>query len=88
MARFISDGHVEFSAMQQTLAALWKPGRGVYMKELEANLYLFQFYHELDVKRVLEGSPWSFNRRALVMARMQEGENLRNINLNNMKLWV
>lgn len=88
VARFISDGHVEFPAMQQTLASLWRPGRGVYMKELEPNLYLFQFYHELDVKRVLEGSPWSFNRRALVMARMKEGDNPRTISLNSMDLWV
>ncbi|KAK1378816.1 DUF4283 domain-containing protein [Heracleum sosnowskyi] len=79
VARFITDGHADFQALQQTLAALWKPGRGVYIKELETNLYLFQFYHELDVKRVLEGSPWSFNRRALVMARMKEGESPRSI---------
>lgn len=44
VARFLSEGHVDFPAMQQTMAALWKPGMGVYMKELEANLFLFQFY--------------------------------------------
>ncbi|KAL8158273.1 hypothetical protein AgCh_002828 [Apium graveolens] len=77
VARFITDGHADFQALQQTLAALWKPGRGVYIKELETNLYLFQFFHELDVKRVLDGSPWSFNRRALPMARLKEGENPR-----------
>lgn len=50
LARFLTEGYVEFQEMQQTLAALWKPGRGVYIKEVETNLYLFQFYHELDVK--------------------------------------
>lgn len=54
VGRFISEGKVDFMAMQHTMAALWKPGRGVYMKELDLNLYLFQFYHELDVKRVME----------------------------------
>lgn len=88
VARFLTEGRVDFQAMQQTLAALWKPGRGVYMKELDTNLYLFQFYHELDVKRILEGSPWSFNRRALVMARMKEGENPGDVSLNTMDLWI
>lgn len=34
VARLITDGQIDFSAMQQTLATLWKPGRGVYIKEL------------------------------------------------------
>lgn len=88
VARFLSEGYVDFSAMQQTMAALWKPGMGVYMKELEANLFLFQFYHEVDVKRVMEGCPWSFNRRALIMQRMHEGEIPRNIELKWMDLWI
>lgn len=36
------------------MAAFWRLGMGVYMKELETNLYLFQFYHKVDVKRVME----------------------------------
>lgn len=88
VARFITEGIVDFPAMQQTMAALWKPGRGVYMKELETNLYLFQFYHEVDVKRVMEGCPWSLNRKALVMSRLKEGQNPRSVDLNIMELWV
>lgn len=55
VARSLSEGQVDFSAMQQTIAALWKPGKGVYIKDLESNLFLFQFFHEVDVKRVMEG---------------------------------
>lgn len=57
VTRFISYGHVDFPAMQQTLASLWKPGMGVYIKDLEANIFLFQFYQEVDVKRVMEDCP-------------------------------
>lgn len=88
VGRFITKGQVDFPAMQQTLAALWKPGRGVYIKELEVNLFLFQFYHELDVKRVMEGCPWSFNRKAIIMNRLKEGENPRCVSLNSMDIWV
>lgn len=71
-----------------TLAALWKPGNGVYIKDLETNLFLFQFFREVDVKRVIVGRPWSFNRRALIMRRMKEGENPRSVDLNALDLWV
>lgn len=60
-ARFFYDGHVEFQTMQQMLAALWNPGMGVYIKEVETNLFIFQFYHEVDVRRVMEGCSWYFN---------------------------
>lgn len=61
--------------------------RSLY-SEVEPNLYLFQFYHELDIKRVMEGSPWSFNRKPLIISRMKEGEVRRSISLNNLDLWV
>ncbi|KAF4404558.1 hypothetical protein G4B88_005944 [Cannabis sativa] len=54
---FITAGAVDFPSMQLTLAALWKPGKGVYIKELDANRFLFQFFHEIDIKPVIEGSP-------------------------------
>lgn len=54
---------------------LWKLGKGVYIKEVDANLFLFQFYREIDIKRVIDGSSWSFNRRALIISRMKDDEN-------------
>lgn len=57
VGRFIVEGAVDFQAMQNTLASLWKPGKGVHIKEIETNLYVFQFFHEIDLKRVVEGSP-------------------------------
>lgn len=61
VGRFLSEGRVDLPAIQKTMAELWRPGMGVYMRELDVNLFLFQFYHEVDVKRVKEGCPWSFN---------------------------
>lgn len=88
MGSFITEGEVDFAAMQHTLAALWKPGKGVYMKKVDTNLYLFQFYHEIDVKRVMEGYPWSFNKKSLIMARMKEGDNPQCMELNSIDFLV
>uniref|UniRef100_A0A803P703 Uncharacterized protein n=1 Tax=Cannabis sativa TaxID=3483 RepID=A0A803P703_CANSA len=38
---------------------LWKPGKGMYVKILEQNWFLFQFYPEIDIQRVITGSPWT-----------------------------
>uniref|UniRef100_A0A803PXY9 Reverse transcriptase n=1 Tax=Cannabis sativa TaxID=3483 RepID=A0A803PXY9_CANSA len=50
--------------------------------------YLFQFYHEIDISRVLEGGPWTFNRKALIIRRLKEGEDPRMIPLNTLDLWT
>lgn len=32
--KFLTEGVLDFQAMQQTMAALWKPGKGAYIREL------------------------------------------------------
>lgn len=39
MGRFITEGVVDFPSMKQTLAALWRPGRGVHIRKIDVNLY-------------------------------------------------
>lgn len=58
------------------------------MKELDSNLHLFQFYHEVDITRVIEGSPWTFDRVPLIFTHLKEGDNPRSVILNKLDLWV
>lgn len=88
VGKFIIEGVVDFPSMQQTMAALSRPGKGVYIKDIDINLYLFQFYHTLNLKRVIDGSPWSFNQKALVIARLKEGYIPRSVQLNRLDLCV
>ncbi|XP_030483377.2 uncharacterized protein LOC115699973 [Cannabis sativa] len=88
VGKLLSDRPTDFDSLRNVLALLWRPGRGMYVKELETNRYLFQFFHEVDISRVLEGTPWTFNRNPLVVERLKEGKNPRNKPLNTMEIWV
>ncbi|KAM6543328.1 hypothetical protein CsatB_007775 [Cannabis sativa] len=88
VGRFLTNRSIDFQAMQNKIATLWQPGRGLYVKELDPNLFLFQFYHEVDIERVIEGSPWTFDRAPLIMERVSHGVNPRTIPLNKIELWV
>lgn len=70
------------------MASLWRPGKGMYVKEIEPNRYLFQFYHEIDIKRVIDGSSWTFGRFQLLFVRLREGDNPRVVEIKNLDLWV
>lgn len=88
VGKFLTDSSIDFQAMQHKMASLWRPGRGMYVKELERNRYIFQFYHELDITRVMEGSPWTFGRFQLVFERLKEGDNPREMVINKLDIWV
>ncbi|WOG81854.1 hypothetical protein DCAR_0101008 [Daucus carota subsp. sativus] len=88
VGRFLSDRSIDFEKMQHSMATLWKPGKGVYIKRLEPNLFLFQFNHEVDINRVIEGSPWTYDRMQLVFERLKEGDNPRFVEINKLDFWV
>ena len=43
---FLTDRTINFTAMRDTLIPIWRPVKGVHVKELKDNLYIFQFFHE------------------------------------------
>lgn len=43
VARLLSEGNIDFPAMHQIMAALWRPGKGVYMRELDVNFTYSNF---------------------------------------------
>uniref|UniRef100_A0A803Q4W9 CCHC-type domain-containing protein n=1 Tax=Cannabis sativa TaxID=3483 RepID=A0A803Q4W9_CANSA len=88
VGKLLSGRVSDFDAFQNMMAFLWQPGKGMYVKELNSNLFLFQFYHEIDIDRVITGSPWTFNKKQLILHRLKEGENPRSVNLHFLDLWV
>lgn len=60
----------------------------MYVKQLDTNRFLFQFYHEIDIRRVIEGSLWMFERFHLILQRLREGDNPRTVEVNEIDLWV
>ncbi|XP_060965486.1 uncharacterized protein LOC133034418 [Cannabis sativa] len=85
---FITKRAIDFDVMRHVMASLWQPGKGMYVKELEPNRFLFQFYHDLDINRVIEGSPWTFNKLQFVFTRLKNGDIPRNVAIKHLDIWV
>lgn len=86
VGKFLTDFPIDFQAMQHKMASLWRPGRRVYVKALESNRFILQFYHEVDIRRVVEGSPWTFGRFQLVFARLKPGDDPRVVLINRLDI--
>ncbi|XP_030498040.2 uncharacterized protein LOC115713699 [Cannabis sativa] len=88
VGRFLSHRVIDFDKIQNILASLWQPGMGMFVKKLEENRFLFQFYHEVDIQRVINGSPWTFDRMQLIIQRLPVGGDPNIIQLNHLDIWV
>ncbi|KAL2941280.1 hypothetical protein RDABS01_029630 [Bienertia sinuspersici] len=48
-------------ALKNTMKIAWRLGREVVVREIEHNLFIFQFFSPMDKAKILEEGPWSFN---------------------------
>lgn len=86
---FLTNRKMNFGAMQDTLSAIWRPIKGVFMEETSfPNLFIFKFFHELDVKRVLDDGPWTFNQQVLLLKRLDMNEQLKDVHLSDVFMWM
>lgn len=70
---YISDHPVEVYTMKEHLASIWRLGKGVAIEEVLEGLFIFQFYHPIDMHGVIFGGPWSFDNCMHVLNRMELG---------------
>lgn len=86
VGRFLTERFIRKTEMSLVLAANWHPGRGVYIEEIKPQLFLFQFGHEADDVRIIDGNPWAYNNHVLLMERVKENTDPEQIQLNNIVL--
>jgi 14-3-3 protein epsilon len=74
--------------MKVRMADLWKPVKGVTIKEATHGKFLFHFAHPLDMEAVLNGGPWTFDNNMLLLEQVQVGMQIDNIPLVHTNIWV
>jgi hypothetical protein len=88
LGRFLSNRPIHVNSMKVTMANIWRPVKGVKIKETTPGLFLFQFAHALDMEAVLQGGPWMFDNHMLILDRVQLGVQIENIPLHHVDFWV
>lgn len=73
VGRFLTDKGIRVSLMKDKMADIWRPCRGVQINEVEPGLFLFQFYHHLDIQKVLKQGPWSFDKHLPILGVVSVG---------------
>lgn len=88
VGKFLTEKNINFNAMKNVIASLWRPKEGMEIIDLGGQRYLFVFYHVLDMQKVLEAGPWTFEQSLLVYQCIKDSEDPHSIRLNTMDIWV
>ncbi|XP_057811738.1 uncharacterized protein LOC131025974 [Salvia miltiorrhiza] len=88
VGRFITEQPINFTLMRSRMAGVWRPGKGVFMKDIGQGRFIFQFFHEVDLKRVYDGGPWAFGNFPLILHRLRRGEFPLTVPLDILPFWV
>jgi hypothetical protein len=88
VGRFVHDRPIKFNNMKVRMADVWRPVKSMVVKEASPGLYLFKFFHHMDVEEVLKGGPWTFDNFTLIIERLKVGIALHDIQLFHVNFWV
>ena len=75
-------------AFKSTIQKLWRGLHGVTIKEVGSNLFLDIFVREEDMKKVLDKSPWSFDRKLILLKRFHEDLSPGNVAFQYSPFWI
>ncbi|MBA0579062.1 hypothetical protein Gorai_021329 [Gossypium raimondii] len=70
------------------MADLWHPFGGIFISNLGEKRYLFQFFHIVDMNRVMAGTPWFFNNHLFLLYKIQPEEDPMLVSLLSTEFWV
>lgn len=54
----------------------------------QPNIFLFKFFHDLDMQRVLNDGPWTFNQQVLLIKKLNVDEQSREVILSELYIWI
>jgi hypothetical protein len=88
VGRFLTNRPVRTNMVKGHMSDVWTPVRGVTIKEVNPGIFIFRFFHHLDVQKVLKGGPWFFNKHMLILGPMGGGEEPEHVPLYTVPFWV
>jgi hypothetical protein len=75
-------------ALANALGPIWCPMKGIDVKDLGGNIFLFTFHQPLGKKKAVENGPWIFDNDLLVMEEFVASKTLDDYAFDRIPIWV
>ena len=86
--RFFTKRTLNVESVARTFKPLWKPTGKLKLRDLGDNILLFEFSDALDLARVLEFEPWTFDKNIVVFEQVNDVEEVPSLEFSRANFWV
>ncbi|WCJ34873.1 nucleic acid binding zinc ion binding [Euphorbia peplus] len=76
LGRFLTERSIRVDTMQNVMADLWEPRRGLCVEAIGPNLFRFDFFNQWERERAIKGGPYTFENQLLLVQKL-EGDRVR-----------
>jgi len=74
--------------MKLVFKNIWKPEKGVVIRDLKSNFFVFQFFSTADKMFLLNEGPWSFDGKILLFKEVSGLEKPSEVTFTTARFWV
>ncbi|XP_042942840.1 uncharacterized protein LOC122277023 [Carya illinoinensis] len=88
LAMIVSEKFINKEAFKVTMTKIWKCDSWVQFTEVGSNKFLIEFNLEEDMKRVIAGRPWSFDRWLICLQPFDSSKSIGETTFTKEEFWV
>ncbi|KAG2674102.1 hypothetical protein I3760_13G120100, partial [Carya illinoinensis] len=88
MVMIMAEKIINKEAFKSTMAKIWRCTSWIQFSEVGPNKFLVEFNSDQDLKRVIEGRPWAFDRWLLCLQTYDGSKSINEIVFNKEEFWL
>ena len=86
--KFLTKRIINAKAIARTFKPLWKPAGELKIRDVGRNVLVFEFDDALDLERVLEFEPWSYDKSLVIFQKTELVELAPSLDFSMTSFWV
>ena len=86
--KVLSRSGIILDALRKNIRMLWKPNKSLQISVIEEEMFLVEFDDERDKRRILEMSPWDYEKQLVLLQEFERDQDPKDIVLKWSPFWV
>ena len=88
VSKFLTKRVLNIDAIAKTFIQLWRSKKGFRVRHLGDHKVMFVFDNTMEVDRVLQSEPWTFDKHLVTMERYDTNSFVDDLKLDRTSFWV
>ena len=87
-AKFLTKRALNVEAIAKTFTPIWRMKNGFRVTKESDHMVIFTFDKQIDLERVLNTEPWSFDKQLMILHRYDKEVDVIEIDFNMVTFWI